>query len=81
MILRKVRVGGFTGPQQEKDVRYYFLFKHILQVLSADRDFLYELLLNSRLRWAMTGNKEYEYEYESVSNINMNKCSLFPQLT
>ena len=34
---------------------------------SADRDFLYEWLLNSGLLWTMDWNNEYESEYESVS--------------
>ena len=37
----------------------------------ADRDFLYELLLNSRLLWAKTWNNEYQSEYECVSRISI----------
>ena len=44
----KMEVDGFTRPRRESDVYYKFCLSPYYRSLSADRDFLYKLLLNSR---------------------------------
>ena len=48
-----------------------FIFSPYYRSYVADRDILYESLMNNRLPWAMTWNNEYESEYESVSRISI----------
>ena len=68
---RKLGLTDLPGHDGKVTSAINFILSPYYRSFRADRDFLYESLLNSRLLWAKTWNNEYESEYESVSRISI----------
>ena len=68
---RKLGLMDLPGHDGKVTSDINFILSPYYRSFRADRDVLYESLLNSRLLWAKTWNNEYESEYESVSWISV----------
>ena len=67
----KLGLPDLPGHDGKETSDINFILSPYYRSFHAERDFLYEALLNTRLLWAKTWNNEYQSEYESVSRISI----------
>ena len=68
---RKLGLTDLPGHDGKVTSAINFILSPYYRSFRADRDFLYEPLLNSKLLWAKTWNNKYESKYESVSRMSI----------
>ena len=68
---RKLGLMDLLGHDGKVISHINFILSPYYRSYSADRDYLYELLINIRLLWAMMWNNKCKSEYESVSQISI----------